>query len=114
MSTSPIIDEIMKKQTDCLRQGFELETVFVHPVDLMNILMDTRFLDISRYSQAANPHPEEVGKFLGISIIVSTHVPLHQLLYTVKMGNYRSTQGWTGDPEDSILNPSRRDNRNGP
>jgi len=114
LSTSPIIAEIMQKQRECHEKGFELETVFLNPVDLVNLLMNERFIDVSHYSQTTDIRPSgEIGKFQGISVVVSTHVPIHQLLYTVKMGNYRSVQGWTGDPVDSTLNPSRRDNRNG-
>jgi hypothetical protein len=104
-----MIDEIIRKQEECCKQGYKLASIFINPIDLVNLLYDQRFLDTARYGNKTSIDPGEVGKFLGVSIISSPNVPLHKLLFHVKMGNYSSMQ----EGESGNLNPSRRDNRNG-
>jgi hypothetical protein len=111
-STSPLADEILKKKMDCSSQNYNLEAVFINPIDLISLLTDIRFEDVSYYAQKNAPLERgEVGMILGVKIIVSTNVPLHKLLFSVNMGGYRSVQGPAWDKEiDEQVNPSRRDN----
>ena len=113
---SPIGDEILRKKADCTRQNFILEKVFINPADLISLLTDLRFVDMTYYAKTNNPlDRNEVGQIVGVKIIVSNTIPPHKLLYSVSIGGYRSLQGSSAEwdrnkkPNEKV-NPSRRDN----
>jgi hypothetical protein len=112
-SSSSIGDEILQKQMDCVRQDYKLEAVFIHPMDAISLILDSRYQDGTYYAQNSAPLEKgEIGRFLGIKIIVTNNVPIHKLLFSVNMGGYRSVQGpaWDKEKIDERVNPSRRDN----
>jgi hypothetical protein len=110
-NTTPVGDEILRKKIDCEKNKYYLETVFIHPIDLIILLPDSRFQDASYYAKKGSLLDRgEVGLIVGVKIIVSTNVPVHKLLYSVNMGGYRSVQGpaWDREKSNEQLNPSRR------
>lgn len=116
ISCTPIGDEILRKKADCIRQNFILEKVFINPADLISLLTDLRFVDMTYYATTSNPlDRNEIGQIVGVKIIVSNTIPPHKLLYSVSIGGYRSLQGstteWDSNKKpDEKINPSRRDN----
>ena len=108
-SISPIGNEIIQKKMECSSQNYNLEAVYINPIDLASLIIDPNFLDFTYYARESFPIDEgEVGKFYGIKIIVTTTVPIHKLLFSVNVGGYRSVQGWDKEKTDEQINPSRR------
>lgn len=111
--TTPIGEEILQKNLDCARQNYKLEAVFINPMDVLSLILDSRYQNATYYAQSSIPLEKgEVGRFLGIKIVVTNNVPIHKLLFSVNMGGYRSVQGpaWDKKKIDEQVNPSRRDN----
>lgn len=109
-SNSPIAAEIMKKKTECASQNYVLETVFINPVDLVSLMNEREFIDLSYCTKnGSSPEQGEVGKFQGVKIVVSTAAKVHKLLFYVNIGGYKSIHGLDKNTDENV-NPSRRYN----